>query len=97
MFNSKLPPIDPLPIATVTSYSAGGASIASWFAGVDWLPVIGMIVVAGTFLVNWYYNRSKKQFAAAEDARRQERHELEMTNLRELMSKEREQRRRSTD
>ena len=82
---TRMTSLDPQQVASAATYSSAWAGVASWFAGVDWLPIIGCGVVVCTFFVNWYYNRSKKQFAAAENRRKQERHELEMAKLRRSM------------
>lgn len=56
-------------------FTSLGTWSLGWLTSVDWLAIISAIVLVGTAIGNWYFRRRK-------DRREQERHDLEMANLR---------------
>lgn len=62
-------------IARVGFLGGSGATVTGWVTSVDWIAAIGAAVLVASFFVNLTFRRR-------EDRRKQERHEMEMAQLR---------------
>lgn len=72
----------------ITSGISYGTGFTGFVAGMtfgQWLSLIGALVMVGTFLVNLYYRRHEKILAQAENARKAERHRLEIAKIKQSM------------
>lgn len=71
--------------ASKTTYLGAGGGILAWAASIDWLAVISFLIAVAGFVTNWYYqakrnNRERVAFEK-EEARKDEKHKVEMKNL----------------
>ncbi|MFV5193180.1 holin [Acinetobacter courvalinii] len=46
-----------------TTYTSAGVSVVSWWASIDWMAVLGVVVAVATFILNLYYKRKENQRA----------------------------------
>ena len=58
--------------------SGTGATTLGWIASVDWIATVGVIVLVLSFFVNFVFKRR-------EDARKQERHVIEMRVIKDKL------------
>jgi len=63
-------------IARIGFLGGSGATATGWITSVDWIAAIGAAVLVASFFVNLIFRRR-------DDRRKQERHDLEMSRLRD--------------
>ncbi len=52
------------------TYSGAGAAVAGGLSSNDLVAIIGLLIAAAGFVVNWYYKRKHYQLAERESAAR---------------------------
>ena len=55
-------------VAAKVTVGSGAGSALAWFGGIDWLGALGMLIAAGSLLVQWVYKHRQDRRLRRRDA-----------------------------